>query len=273
MRRGYLDDPETGDFPGERVFDGRAQIKYVLEGPTDDAHALVVSFSAAHAPDEPPRYNGQRILRDFDCPRLYLLDDQGPREPLPRPCWYLGTDRVFDVADSVLEVLERIAGELHLPRRRVVTCGASKGGWAALYFGARFGAGHAIAGEPGTMLGQHLCQDENASIAAHIAGDASEESCEFLDGILFEAFRGAGDPPQVHLFSGRTAYYDRHVLPLVAFLEQEDTPCELELGDHTEHVPDLGLNYPVYLRRRLEQLLASDGRPAGRRPDLAAPRP
>ena len=274
MRRGHRDDPETGEFADERVFASATEVRYVLQDASDDADALVVAFSAAHPPDTPPRYYTHKALRGLPCPRLFILDDQGPREPLPRPCWYLGGNRLFDVADSVLDLLGAIAGELGVPKHRVITCGASKGGWAALYFAARFGAGHAVAGEPQVMLGKHLCQEENASIAAHVAGDVSQATSDFLDGLLFEALReNRDDPPTVHLFSGRTLYYERDVLPLVAFLEEQRIDCQLELGDHTEHVPDLGLNYPVYLRRRLEQLLASDRRPAGRRPDLAVPRP
>src|SRR3954471_8290980 len=189
MRRGHRDDPETGDFPGERVFGSNT--KYVLQDASDQAGALVVAFSAAHPPDPPPRSYTHKALRGLPCPRLFILDDQGPREPLPRPCWYLGGNRLFDVADSVLDLLEAIAGELGVPKHRVITCGASKGGWAALYFAARFGAGHAVAGEPQVMLGKHLCQEENASIAAHVAGDVSQATSDFLDGLLFDAFREA----------------------------------------------------------------------------------
>ena len=102
-----------------------------------------------------------------------------------------------------------------------------------------------------------------------MAGDASRGASDFLDGLLFDAFRKSAQPPRVHLFSGRTPYYERDVLPLVAFLEEQRVPCELELGDHTKHVPDLGLSYPGYLRRRLEELLA--GTSAAPSPDRAAP--
>jgi len=193
-----------------------------------------------------------------------VLDDHGPREPLPRPCWYLGRDRDFDVADSVLDLMGRITEELGIERERVITCGASKGGWAALYFGARFGAGHAIVGEPQVMLGKHLCQEENAGIARHVAGDASQEASDFLDGLLFDAFSAAGSWPRVHLYSGRTPYYDRDVVPLMRFLDDLGAPYELELGDHTEHVPDLGLSFPGYLRPRIEGLLEELGRSDGR---------
>src|SRR3954454_10043447 len=120
MRRGHRDDPETGDFPGERVF--RSNTKYVLQDASDQADALVVAFSAAHPPDTPPRYYTHKALRELPCPRLFVLDDQCIQEPLPRPCWYLGRKRAFDVADSVLLLMEATAEEFGVPWQRVIPC-------------------------------------------------------------------------------------------------------------------------------------------------------
>jgi hypothetical protein len=263
MEGSHLDDPLTGDFPGERVFAAGIQTRYVLHDPAEGAPALVVAFSAAHEPGTPPRYYTHKALRGLGCPRLFVLDDQGPLLPLARPCWYLGRRETgFEVAEAVLELMGRTAEELGVPRRRVITCGASKGGWAALYFGARFGAGHAIAGEPQAYLGRYLCTEEHAAIAGHIAGDASEASSEFLDGLLFAALRESASPPRVHLFCGRTPYYEREILPLAAFLEDTGIEHEIEVGDFTEHVPDLGLNYPPFLRSRIETLMRRMGAPA-----------
>ncbi len=255
VRRGHRDDPETGDFRGERVFAAETDVKYVLYDPEVASGSLVVAFSPDHPVDVPPRYYFTRALMGLACPRLFVLDDQGPREPLARPCWYLGRNRVFDVADSILTLMEATARELGVPRRRVITCGGSKGGWAALYFGARFGAGHVVAGEPQVVLGRHICFSY-PTIAAHIAGDSSQEASDFLDGLLFEAFRAASDPPEVHLFSGRTDFLDRDVLPLKAFLEDLAVPCRLDLSDHTSHIPEHGRRYPPFLRDRLELILA-----------------
>ena len=140
-----------------------------------------------HPPDRTPRYYNHHQLRAVACHRLFVLDYQrGPREPFARGCWYLGKDRRFDVADSVCQLLDEVVGELALDRRHVIACGASKGAWAAVDFAARCGLGHAVAGEPPTMLGKHLCQVENLSVAHYIAGSSAQAPCEFLDGIFFQ---------------------------------------------------------------------------------------
>ena len=95
------------------------------------------------------------------------------------------------------------------------------GGWAALYCGARVGAGHAIAGEPQTRLGSYLCGPAFHLIAEHVAGGSSPEDSRFLDAILFDALRAAPSPPHVHLYCGRESpYYEGHVAPLLAVLNE-----------------------------------------------------
>src|SRR5205823_5025411 len=142
------EDPRTGAFPGERRFSSHVTLRYVVEEATGVTDALVVAFSAAAPDGEPQRYYTVRALRSVPCTKLFILDDQGPPGPPPRPCWYLGHRRRTEVADSVCELIATIAQQVGAPKSRVITCGASKGGWAALYFAARFDAGHAVAGEP-----------------------------------------------------------------------------------------------------------------------------
>jgi len=188
-----------------------------------------------------------------------VLDDHGPRNPLPGSSWYLGRRRGPDVAGSVCELIERIAEELGVERVRTVTIGSSLGGWAALYFGARVGAGHAIAGEPQTRLGSYLCGPAFHAIAEHIAGGSSPEHSRFLDTILFDALRAAPSPPHVHLYCGRDSpYHEGHVVPLLAVLNELGVAWELELGDSSEH-GDIALHFPVYLLQRLDEVLGNAG--------------
>jgi hypothetical protein len=258
MRRGYRDDRETGDFPGERVFDSEVPIKYVLHPGTGRPDALAVGFSGMHPEDKQPRYYTHKAVSDMACHRVFVLDDHGPRTPLPRPCWYLGRHRRFDVADSVCDLLAALAEELEVERERTVTFGGSKGAWAALYFAARLGLGEAIAGEPQACLGAYLCGDPHLHFAEHIAGGASAEDREFLDAVLFDALRQAPAFPHVRLYCGREdRYHERHLEPLLDVLDEVGIPWELELDEWEEHVPNLGANFPGYLRRQLLRGLLS----------------
>jgi pimeloyl-ACP methyl ester carboxylesterase len=160
------------------------------------------------------------------------------------------------VAESVCELVARTTGELDLQPGRTITAGSSMGGWAALYFAARTGAGHAIAGEPQTLLGSYLCGGVFGSFAEHIAGGDSEEDREFLDGLLFDALRANPAPLHIDLYCGRgSPYYAGHVTPLVALLDELEVPWELELGEYTEH-DDLVHRFPAYLVERAQAALA-----------------
>jgi hypothetical protein len=262
MRRGYRDDPETGALPGERNFRaGRLQVRYLLELGTQQPHVLVVSFAAWHDAHEAPRYYTLRALRALSCNRLFVLDDHGPSGQYPRPSWYLGQKRATDVPDAVCQLIEALAAELHVTRESLITCGASKGGWASLFFGARVGAGHAIAGEPQVFLGRHLLQEDTYDIATHVAGGTSEADGEFLDRLLFDAMRLAATPPTVHLYCGAGGFYHRHhASPLCTFLDQLGLEYKLDLGEHANHVPDLGLHFPAYLTSKISLLTATDQR-------------
>ncbi len=271
MRRSHRDDPETGAFPAERRFRWHnVGLRYVFEPAAERPDALIVAFSAAHERNEPPRYYTTRVLRAVPCHRLFILDDHGPQGTHPRPSWYLGRNRSQDVPTAVDELIRATTEELGLQPRRVFTCGASKGGWAAIYFAARLGAGHAVAGEPQAFLGQHLLQDGTWDIAAHVAGGTDPEAGDYLDALLFDALTASSAPPCLHLFCGRTStYYDHDVLPLQRFLQRYEIPCELTLADYSRHVPDLGRHFPTYLTERLTKLI---GEPLRLRP-AAAPAP
>jgi hypothetical protein len=253
---GYRDDPQTGAFPGERRFSSHVPLRYVVEEGTGFPGALVVAFSAAAPDGEPQRYYTVRALRSVPCTKLFILDDRGPAGPPRRPCWYLGSNRRLEVADSVCELMASVAMEVGAPRRQVITCGASKGGWAALYFAARFGAGDAVAGEPQVLLGDYLLQEGTYDICSHIAGGVSEDDRLYLNELLFGALRESEAHPHVHLYCGRgSSYYLAQADALINVLEKLRIPVELELGDYHEHVPDLGRNFPAFLTARLGALL------------------
>ena len=257
MRLTHRDDPETGDFPGERVFASKVDVKYVLHDATDRPDTLVVAFGAASETGKPPHYRWNKVLGDLTCHRLFVLDDHGPRDPLPRPNWYLGQGRGFATPDSICELIDSIAAELRVNRRNVVTVGSSMGGWAALYFGVRVGAGHAIVGEPQTRLGDYLCGPAFHELAEHIAGGSSDDDAEFLDAILFDAFREADSPPNAQILCGRESpYLELHVRPLAALLDELGLPHQVELVASSEH-PDIAVAFPSFLRARLGEIMSA----------------
>ncbi len=248
-------DPETGDFPGERVFASSVDVKYLLHEATERPDILLVVFSSAQQPGRPPRYRWHQLLADVPCHRLFILDDQGPRDPLPGPSWYLGRHGHGGFADAICELVERTIAELGVERDRVATVGSSMGGWAALYFGARLRTGLAIAGEPQTRLGRYLCSTPFEPLATHIIGGDSPEHREALNAVLFDALR-EGAPSMIQLYCGDGSHHhERHVGPLVDFLDERGAPYELDLQEDVDH-DDIGVHFARFLARRVEEMLA-----------------
>ncbi|HEY1360552.1 MAG TPA: hypothetical protein VGF21_19785 [Thermoleophilaceae bacterium] len=252
-------DPETGDFPGERVFASSVDVKYVLREASERPDVLLVVFSSAQQPGKPPRYRWHKQLADVPCHRLFVLDDQGPRDPLPGPSWYLGRHPGGGFADSVCELVERTIVALGVERSRVATVGSSMGGFAALYFGARLRTGLAIAGEPQTLLGRYLCSPPFEPLAAHIIGGDSPEHRDALNGILFDALR-EGAPAAIDLYCGDGSHHhERHVAPLAEFLDEQGLRYELELDEGFDH-DDFGPHFASHLTRRIDEMLAGQAR-------------
>jgi pimeloyl-ACP methyl ester carboxylesterase len=236
----------------------RADITHELHPATADSGTLVVAFASAQPQGAPPRYRWYRALSDAPCHRLFVLDDHGLPGPPPGPSWFLGRQG-SGVAGSVCDLIERTAAQLGAAR--TVTIGSSMGGWAALYFGARVGAGHVIAGEPQTRLGDYLCGPAFHPIAEHVAGGSARRERRRLDGLLFDAVRAAPAPPHVHVCCGReSSHYERHVLPLLALLTELGAQSELELGDYSDH-EGIASHFPVFLRRCLDEVLGLAGDP------------
>ena len=255
-RLSYRDDHETGEFPGERVFASEVDVTYMLRRATSRPKTLVISFSRAAPPGDRPLYRWQKLLSEFPCHQLFILDDHGPREPVPQPNWFLGHGRDLATPDSICDLIDLIASELEVARSNVVTVGSSMGGWGALYFGARIGAGHTLAGEPQTRLGDYLCGPAFHRLAAHIAGGSSAEDAAFLNAILFDAFRAADSPPTVQVFCGRKSpYNERHVQPLVALLDELGCDYRLKMVRGSKH-EKVCSRFGPFMRKRLGEIIA-----------------
>ena len=243
-------------FPGERVFSGAAPIRYLLHPATQRPDTLVVAFAGAHQPGEAAHYHWHRVLAGLPCHRMFLLDDHGCPSPEPGPSWYLGA-KGSGVAGAVHALIQRTAAELGVEPERTLTAGTSMGGWAALYFGARTGAGHAIVGEPQTRLGDYLCGPAFHHIAEHITGGSAEPERRALDALVFDALRAAPSPPHVHVYCGRESpYRANHVEPLAAAMRELGAPCDVALGNFSDH-GEIGTRFRDHLLQSLDELLAA----------------
>lgn len=113
-----------------------------------DTTTIVFHAALTGAPVKFPLFSGHRLTEDLPTNRVYVMDpslylDEG----LPLS-WFMGSKR----QPRLQVVLRRILLELTRDSRRVVTFGASAGGFASLYYSHIFEGGTAIAVNPQTNL-------------------------------------------------------------------------------------------------------------------------
>lgn len=214
----------------ENVFLSSKPIKYIFSPSKENTDHLVVVFSA-FSPKNTPTYNYVRTLQNIDVNKLFILDDQGDRG-----CYYLGKNRVFDVESSVVSLITNVAYENGVDHKNIISCGSSKGGYAALYFGIKYGFGHVIAGAPQTKLGTYLRLVKEFPTFEFISGDCSEDSQEFLDSLLYGVVSKVERMPNIiiHVGTGDT-HYKSHVIPFKEHLESFGFKCELDIVEYIDH--------------------------------------
>ncbi|MCM3241335.1 hypothetical protein M3598_01135 [Cytobacillus oceanisediminis] len=218
------------DLSNEKVFHGARKIKYLLKE-NKDSDKLVVVFSGFGPKGIKPKYNYIRTLQTLNVNKLFILDEYGERG-----CYYLGENRVFDVESSVVSLITFIANQNYISHSNIICCGSSKGGYAALYFGIKYGFGHVIAGAPQTKLGNYLFYAKEHPTLSYIAGDNSVESVYYLDKLLYDIVLNTRKIPEItiHVGSG-DHHYKGHVLPFVDHLKTINFNCEVDIKDYSDH--------------------------------------
>lgn len=230
------------------------ELNYIYSGcPGSDS--LIVVFSGCTGPGIPARYNYMRTLKDIPCHKLFILDDFGLDR---RGGYYLGAYPEFLFEKATMALI----GET-VTRRSIKTCyfaGSSKGGWAALNFGAKLSLPvkkYVIAGAPQYLLGQYLYHPANRITFDGICGEhEAAEVVAALDRHLPDAIRtgsGGGNRPHVYLhYSSREHTYEEHIVHLIGALKENGYPLTEDVAAYTDHTA-VAAHYPPFLLRTLKE--------------------
>lgn len=247
--------------PGDKTFRGEREVTYNLRTPASGPVApyLAVVFSGMK---QVPNYTYVKTLEDQRCHRLFLMDDYCPPlegfEPNAPGCYYLGRNRDFDFERSVIATIDHVAGELGIARQNIISCGSSKGGWAALYYAFKYGFGHIVVGGPQTQLAVYLVGGKFTELARFIAGGVEAEDREYLDRLLFDVIAASPYRPDIHIHCGvGEPHFKKHVLPLVGLLKEQEIPFRLDRARYDTHAA-LSRHFPGYLSRTVQEIVESD---------------
>ncbi|MEK3817490.1 Two component regulator three Y domain-containing protein [Bacillus sp. FSL K6-1284] len=231
---------------GEAVFKGETEVKYLFQK-SSTSQSLVVVFSAFGAEGKPPAYNYLRALEGYDCNKLYILDDFGCRAS-----YYLCKKRDFYIERSIISLIEQIVRDNDI--KRVISCGSSKGGYAAIYYGVKYDFDSVISGSPQYFLGDYLFNSDSLTdVSRFIAGGSDMKDKEFMNAILQDTVRASKSSPRLYIHVGQREYhYNHHVKPLIEEMNKKGIQYDLDLGDYSDHA-DVAKHFPEYLKRMISK--------------------
>ncbi|SHP75238.1 Uncharacterised protein [Mycobacteroides abscessus subsp. abscessus] len=236
-------------FKGEKVFEDEWPVKYLFQKSYKKTKDLVVVFSAFSALGQPPKYNFIRTLEEFDCNKLFILDDFGCRAT-----YYMCKKRDFTIERSVINLINHIIKENEITN--VISCGSSKGGAAAIYYGIKYGFSNIIAASPQYLIGDYLLKQTNShNIVDYMSGSSEEEDLLFLNNIIPDMLTKTSNKPKLFIHLGKyEPHYKNHVLPLLKKLEETSIHYDLDLGEYSKH-SDVAKFFPELLKQKIREVL------------------
>ena len=233
----------------ELVYKGEKEVKYLFQKSYKYTSNLVVVFSGIPPVETQPKYNYIKALQGFDCNKLFILDDFGS-EFGARASYYLCENKDYSIERSVIALINHIVAENNI--KEITSVGSSKGGFAALYFGIKYGFKYIIAGSPQFYLGEYLLsRTKSQKISEYMVGNSNRDAFEYLNNLLPQVIQYSNYKPNIFLYVGKGEYHNKsHVQPLVELLKDKDSKYTLEQGDYNRH-EELTIYFPNVLKKQI----------------------
>lgn len=235
-------------FREEEVFNSEKDIKYYFQKSFKKSSNLIIVFSAFSPVGKPPKYNYVNTLEGFDCNKLFILDDFGPRAT-----YYLCENRDFTIERSIINLIRYIMKKNDI--KTIMSCGSSKGGYAALYYGIKYGFEHVIVASPQYYVGDYLLVQTNSHKSAKfMSGSDTDDDRLFLNQIMKEMIIESIHKPNIFIHLGKGEWhYNKHVKPLLNQLDERNIGYQLDLGDYSNH-NEVIKYYPQLIKSKVREI-------------------
>lgn len=242
----------------EKLFYGEVVQKYLRMGPAQ-GDSLVVVFSSCTRKGVSARYNYIRTLKDIDVPKLFILDDFGLDG---RGGYYLGQDGGEEIYRTTHALIEKVKAEVCATK--VVYCGSSKGGWAALKFGVGDPLGTVVAGSPQYLLGDYAIEEYekeggNKTLLPYLSHDLYERGrINWLNGLIKQEINQRSSRAPVFLcYSTEEHTYADHIKFLIDDLRAAGRVVNVREEKFSNH-SDISLYFPEYLHSTIGALMVGE---------------
>lgn len=223
---------------------GGVRLKYIYKN-NNRSNILIIILSACTRKGIKARYNYMNTLSRCRDNQLYILDDFGYDG---RGAYYLGKNGGNEIELSCIHLINEICQKTNPDK--IIFCGSSKGGWAALNFMTEFKNSIAIIGAPQYKLADYLLKESNEITGKYVLPENEKDGINSLNDYVKNKLCKA-DSNKVYLhFSDMEHTYNEHIIYLLKDLKNNDIDCEVEQLHYTEHW-DVGKHFPQWLIRSL----------------------
>ncbi|MGP5210958.1 hypothetical protein ACTXJ5_09215 [Psychrobacter alimentarius] len=235
-----------------------AGLKYVFYPSLNASKYLIVGFQAIQ---NTPSYNYIRTLNGINAHRLYIKDDYGLDERT-HSSYYLNERNPIDVERLVQLLIDNYVKHLNISKEDIIFIGSSKGGFAGLYHGYKYGVGHIIVGGPQTMLGDYLCVNSKDSIRPAIFEKifGSSTKKEYANNLMYKVLENSEKPfpnTMIHVGKGEPHYIE-HAIPFMKWADKlEISNVKWDFGDYDTH-EELAVHYPIFLEKSVKEIINSE---------------
>ena len=225
--------------------------KYIFKEKSEDV--LIVILSSCTRKGIKARYNYMRTLKNIKASQLFILDDFAKDH---RGGFYIGSNFKFDEEKVVIDLIKSYVDKYG--KKKLIFCGSSKGGYAALNLGLCFPNANLIVGGPQYFLGDYLVASGNTDTLEHIIGDKTEEKIQILNSYLKNRvqFNKYIDSQKIYIhFSNKEHTYEEHIKYLMEELYANGYNVTSDVASYENH-SDISYYFPEFLVKNINNILA-----------------
>lgn len=216
------------------------RVKYLFRN--RNSNKLIVVFSGFAGRNVKAKYNLVRTLSKNKESQLFILDDFGFMNV---GSYYLGDNMELWRDEVIIRLINKFSQKDII--KKVIFCGSSKGGSAALLYGFKMDADYIIAGSPQYDILKYLSQNEyHLKILEAIVGN-NQNNKECLTGILNKTISNSKKISVVKLLiSSLEESYTIDVSHLINDLKSNNIKVSIDDMKFNSH-DEIGIFFPSYL--------------------------
>lgn len=225
-------------------------LRYMFEK-NPQSESLIVIFSACTRKGITARYNYVRTLSAIGSNKLFILDDFAEDK---RGAYYLGKN----LGNEIEQACKALISEMMIKHacKKLLFCGSSKGGWAALNLMCEFPQSVAIIGAPQYRLADYLLAPALEKCQKYVMPELNQKSVDYLNSYLSnKLLKAKEDKHYIYLhYSDSEHTYDEHIKYLLEDLKQFGYAYSLDVKQYSDHW-DVSKYFPDYLIDSIERYM------------------